>query len=226
VARLFITPREQNFVADLTKELIKDVNGQFIHYYPISYERTASHDVYDESMQKVFDNPIKIDCIVDGDQHEETTVGKFTADTRQLLDVWMQHRDLVDKGINLEIGDYFSYSDIFYEISSTTRQKKIFGQAEHDRGVKVTGTRVREEQFRARLMGPTGRQYSDPDAEQKVFNQQRGYAENAEGETNDVRELVKNEVITQPLTGPREVSERGALADDSHYASSFYDDQE
>ncbi len=39
MARLFVTPREVNFINDLTKELIKDVIGQKIYYYSISESR-------------------------------------------------------------------------------------------------------------------------------------------------------------------------------------------
>ena len=34
MSRLFITQREINFISDITKEIIKDVVGQKIYYYP------------------------------------------------------------------------------------------------------------------------------------------------------------------------------------------------
>ena len=36
MSRLFITPREINFINDVAKELVKDVAGQKIYYFPIS----------------------------------------------------------------------------------------------------------------------------------------------------------------------------------------------
>ena len=36
MARLFITPREINFINDLAKEIVKDVIGQKIYYFSIS----------------------------------------------------------------------------------------------------------------------------------------------------------------------------------------------
>ena len=61
MARLFITPREINFINDLSKEVIKDVIGQKIYYYQISNIKSNVHDVYQESPEKIFDNPIEID---------------------------------------------------------------------------------------------------------------------------------------------------------------------
>ena len=38
--RLFLTPRELNLFSDINKELIKDVIGQVVYYYPISEVKT------------------------------------------------------------------------------------------------------------------------------------------------------------------------------------------
>ena len=72
MARLFITPREMNFISDITKEVIKDVNGQKIMYFPISELKTKAHDVYNEALEKVFDNPVSIDALVDAQYQQET----------------------------------------------------------------------------------------------------------------------------------------------------------
>ena len=49
MARLFITPREIDFISDLTKEVTKDVIGQKIFYYKIREDLTNVHDVYEEA---------------------------------------------------------------------------------------------------------------------------------------------------------------------------------
>ena len=73
------------------------------------------------------------------------------------------------------------------------------------------------------MFGPTSEQYTDDDAVQETFVQQRGQTENRLGETNDVRDLQKNGVLDAPLTGPREVSPKG---DTTNAGSSFYGDDE
>jgi hypothetical protein len=225
VSRLFIGQREINFFSDITKEVIKDVVGQKIYYYPISETKTKSHGVYNESMQKVFDNPIAIDALVDAQYQTDTKISAFGVDQQYKLEVFVQYRDLVEKGINVSIGDFFSFSDIFYEITEETVMRNTYGLPEHRNGVKLVGTKAREGLFAAPIQGPTDITYTDADAVQKKFEQQRGRAENSEGPTGDVRELVKAGVLEPSLTGPKQVSEKGAISDDSHYGSAFYDDE-
>jgi hypothetical protein len=223
MARLFITDREMNFISDLNKEVIKDVNGQVIYVYPISEIKTNTHVVYNEAIQKIYDNPIAIDALVSANYQESTKVGLFGPDAQYRLEVFIQYRDMIDKGINISMGDYFSFSTNFYEITNYNVLKNIFGQAEHRDGIKIVGTKVRESQFKAKLLGPTDISDSSPEGRQTTFVQQRGFAVNSNGETGDVRELQK--IIDVPLTGPSEISEKGSLSDNSHYESSFYDEQ-
>lgn len=221
MARLFITPRELNFISDITKEIIKDVIGQRIFLYPISEHKTKTHGVYNEALQKVFDSPIAIDALVDNNFQSDTKIDQFGIDAQFKIEAFVQHRDLVEKGINVAIGDYFSFSDIFYEITERVFMRNIYGMPEHKDGVKLVGTRVRESQFKALVIGPTDISRPEPDAVQTVFVQQRGEAENREGETADVRDLVRNGVLDAPLTGPKEVS---SLGDKQGVGSAFYDE--
>ena len=221
MARLFITQREMNFISDITKEVIKDVIGQKIYYYPVSESKTKSHDVYAEAIQKIFDNPIALDVLVNNEFQIDTKIDKFGVDTNFKIEVYVQHRDMVEKGISPAIGDYYSFSDVFYEITEYKYMRNIYGQAENIDGVSLVGTRVRESQFKAVLKGPTGIEYSDPDAIQHTFVQQRGLVENAEGPTADVRDLVRQGVLDPPLTGARQVSEKGDVTGAGH---SFYDE--
>ena len=223
MARLFITKREINFISDITKEIVKDVVGQKIYYYPVSETKTKSHEVYDESLKKIFDNPINVDVLVNSEFQTETKINKFGIDTQFTLEVYIQHRDMIEKGINPSIGDYFCFGAIFYEITEYKYMRTIYGQAENIDGVSLIGTRVRESQFKALTNGPTDIKYNDPDAVQDTFVQQRGYATDANGEeTGDVRDLVKNGVLEEPLTGPKQVSPAG---DSTGVGSAFYDEE-
>jgi len=222
MAHLFITPRELNFISDITKEIIKDVIGQKIYYYPISEIKTKTHGVYNEALQKVYDNPIALDALVDSNFQNDTKIDKFGVDAQYKIEVFVQHRDLVDKGINVNIGDFFSFSDVFYEITERTFMRNIYGMPEHKDGVKLVGIKSREGLFVAPLLGPTDIRYTDADAVQTEFEQQRGEFIDANGElTGDKRDLVENGTLDKPLTGPKEVSQRG---EPSRKGSSFYDE--
>ena len=70
MSRLFITSREIQFINDITKEVVKDVIGQQIIYYPISTMKTQVHPVYEEAIEKIFENPIR--CIVTGKDRKST----------------------------------------------------------------------------------------------------------------------------------------------------------
>jgi hypothetical protein len=222
MSRLFITPRELNFISDITKEMIKDVVGQKIYYYAINEIKTKTHEIYNEALRKVFDNPIAIDCLVDSNFQTDTNVNQFGVDSQYKLEVFIQYRDLVDKGITVNIGDFFSFSDVFYEVSERNFMRNIYGMPEHKDGVKLVGLKARDTQFKALVHGPTDIARPEADAVQTTFHQQRGQATNADGPTGDVRDLQNTNVLDKPITGAKEVSPRG---DKDHTGSSaFYDE--
>lgn len=217
MSRLFITHRELNFISDITKELIKDCVGQKIYLYPISEVKTQTHLVYNEAVKKIFDNPIEIEALI-ADPETTTKIDGFGIDRMFKLEVYIQWRDLNDKGISISIGDYFSYGESFYEITEYSLMRNIYGQVEHKDGMKLMAVKVRESQFKAKIFGPTDITYNDPDAVQDEFVQQRGFEENSNGPTNDVRDLQKNGVLEAPITGPHEVSNKsGDIAGPGFY---------
>jgi len=205
MARLFLGPREIDFVADINKEIIKDIIGQAIYLYPISEIKTKIHDVYEEAVDKVFENPVEINAIVDWGDTEVRT-NKFGTETVRTTTVYIQARDMLDRGITLNEGDFYSYGNMFFEIVSRVDQDLIFDQIEYESGTKLIGKEARYGQFVERVQGRVGEFYDTPI---KPFYQQRGFEENKEGKTGDFRVLVKKGTLSVPLTGPKEVSERG-----------------
>jgi|GEM_PF-1080636 len=228
MARLFITPREYNFISDITKEIIKDVVGQKIIYYPISEIKTKTHEVYNEALKKVFDNPIVLDALVNNEFQTETKIDKFGVDAQYRIEAYLQHRDLVEKGISVNIGDFFSFAENFYEIAERNFMRNMYGAAEHKDGIRLVGVKSRQGLFAAPIVGPTDISYTDPDAVQTTFVQQRGEEKDEnENPTGDVRDLVKNGVLDPPLTGPKEVSPKGDAGSSTttyYEGSSFYDE--
>ena len=89
MARLFIGQKEIQFVNDLTKEWIKDVVGQVIHYFPVSSLKSEVHGVYNEAVRKVFENPIKIPARVAQPEWSSKTT-TFGPDIESKLEVMVQ----------------------------------------------------------------------------------------------------------------------------------------
>ena len=230
MSRLVLTQREMNFISDTTKELIKDVVGLKIYYYPINEAKTQTQGPYNEALKKVFDNPIALDCLVDTNFQTDTVTNQFGIDSQFKIEVYLQHRDLVDKNISLSIGDFFSFSDVFYEVAEKVFMRNIYGMPEHKDGVKLIGTKAREEQFKALTLGPTDYGRPDPGAVQTFFQQQRGQptvTEEINGKmvempTGDVRVQQDPNVLGPPITGAKEISQK---SDAEHSGtSSFYDE--
>jgi hypothetical protein len=216
MARLFITPREIDFISDLTKEITKDVIGQKIFYYKIREDLTDVHDIYEEAPEKVFDQPIEIEALVEW-QPEEIVTNRYGSEELSTITIFLHARDLLDKEILVEEGDYFSYGTIFFEITSVIADKNMFGQVEHITGYKVAGKQAREGQIDVRPIGPLGEHIDETDAVQKEFVQQRGLDENKLGKTGDIRQLQKDKKLESPISGPAEIKNDGI-------GSSFYGD--
>lgn len=209
-------------MGDLTKELIKDVVGQKVYYYPINESKTKHDGLYHEATSKVFDGPFAVDALVDVKFQADTKVDQFGVDAQFKIEAYVQWRDVVDKGLTIAIGDFFSYGDVFYEVSEVVFMRNIYGMPEHKDGVRIVGNKARDTQFNAPTIGPTDISRPDPDAVQTTFHQQRGQATNEDGPTGDVRVLQNPNVLDVPITGAKEVSPRG---DTEHSgASAFFDE--
>lgn len=215
MARLFITPREIDFISDITKELIKDVAGQKIYYLRIREDLSDVHNVYEESREKVFDPPIELESLIEWNPNEVRT-NRFGSEEYLSVVAHIHVRDVNDRNINIREGDYFSYDSVYFEITSIVVEKLIFGQVEHISGYKVTGKQLRTGQINIRPIGPLSENYAEPDAVQEVFVQQRGNKTNELGITGDKRALIDQGKLD--ATKPQKVEKDGV-------SSSFYGDE-
>lgn len=183
MGRLFIGQREIDFFNDITKEIIKDIVGQFIIYWPVSALKTKIHPIYNEAVKKIFENPIKIEALV-GQPTWESTIGAFGPEQQNKVEVYFQGRDLEQKNIVISEGDYFTYGEQAYEIVSCVDMSNYFGQIEHNIGFKAIGLLAKKGEF-------TPEKFYKPlnEQEQEHFEQQRGLKENSQGETGDIRDM-------------------------------------
>lgn len=213
MARLFITPKEIDLISDLTKEIHKDIIGQVIYYYPVREDVTAVHDVYEEAVDKIFDAPIEIDARVEWQKSEKTT-DRFGQHSISNITVYLHYRDILDRGLEVREGDFFSYGDNFFEILTVNNDSQVYGQIEHVTGFVLLGRTARKGQLDVRPIGPTEERYSDPDAVQENFTQQRGNKSKG-----DKRQLVSDGTISPPVTGAKSINKIVSNK------SSFYGDE-
>lgn len=218
MARLFITQREVDYFNDLAKEVIKDVIGQQIIYWPVSTLKTKIHPVYNEAVKKIFENPIRVDALV-GQPTWETRINNFGPEQENTLEVWVQNRDLFQKGIEVCEGDFFTYGVLVFEIVSVLDMNNFFGQAEHEVGTKIIGKLARTGEFDPKkFFRPV-----DESRPPTPFEQQRGLPENMDGPTGDVRDV--RERLGDDLApialgeGPRKVD-----VDSTLKANKFYEE--
>tara|TARA_Y100000592_G_C5480679_1_gene325252 strand:+ start:4339 stop:4980 length:642 start_codon:yes stop_codon:yes gene_type:complete len=210
MSRLFITPREIDFIADLTKEITKDVIGDVIYYYKVREDVSEVHDVYEEAPEKVFDPPVEIDARVQWNPREIRT-DRFGYEGIYTTEAYVHYRDMIDRNIKLEEGDYFSYGDNFFEITSIVYDKVIFGQVEHISGYTIKGKQARKGQINFKPHGPTEEIYSDADAVKTEFEQQRGDASKGDkrvlvdqgkiDDTTHVKQQVKEDTSSSSFYG-------------------------
>ena len=218
MARLFVGQRETDFFSDITKELIKDVAGQKIFYYTVREDLSNVHSVYEESVEKVFNPPIEIECLVEW-QPSEVRTTQFGQEQIKTLTVYLHPRDLLDRNIDFRDGDYFSYGQYFFEATSVIYDKIAYGQIERVTSIKVNGKQTRTEHINKIPLGPTSESYTDDIAIQTTFEQQRGQTE------SDTRQLQKDNVLEKPITGPKKVSPDGTKKSINSTGSSFYGDE-
>ena len=210
MARLFITPREIDFIADITKEITKDVIGDVIYYYKVREDVSEVHDIYEEAPEKIFDPPVEIDARVQWNPKEIKT-DRFGYEGIYTTEAYVHYRDMIDRGIKLEEGDYFSYGDNFFEITSILYDKTIFGQVEHISGYTIKGKQARKGQIFTKPLGPTEEIYSDPEAIRDTFEQQRGDTSKGDkrelvsqgkvDDTTHVKQQVKKDTISSSFYG-------------------------
>lgn len=226
--RLFVGYKDIAFINDLQKELIKDVVGQKIYYYAISTMASNIHPVYQESTNKIFENPVALDVLA-GQPNWSTKAFKFGVEQTATLEIIVQARDLLDKHMTLNEGDYFTYGDAAFEIVSYLNLNNIFGQEEYESAYKIIGKLARPGEFDPAKVFPPRKDgpgtFDENEDIQKTFEQQRGLPEDSEGNpTGDVRQLkeILGEDMVEPALGegPRKI-----IKDENGKSNRFsYDD--
>tara|TARA_Y100001973_G_C5147792_1_gene306363 strand:- start:511 stop:990 length:480 start_codon:yes stop_codon:yes gene_type:complete len=144
---LFAGKKERDLVKQVNDELIERVIGQQIVYYPISLEKTDFHPVYGEAIKKSFLPPVRVYALVEyGGNQSNSDV--FGIDKTSTITVSFHKRRLLEEqDLYVREGDFVLYGEQYYEITTITWQRQLFGQIDHRFEIIASCTRAREGLF-------------------------------------------------------------------------------
>ena len=148
---LFAGKKERDLVKQVNDELIEQVVGQQILYYPISLEHTNFHDLYGEAISKTFLPPIRVYALVEFAGLQTSFMNNVGIDKDSSITVHFHKRRLTeDQDLFVRVGDFLSYGDIYYELVSLSEPKQLFGQIDHKFQITATCIKAREGLFDAK----------------------------------------------------------------------------
>ena len=147
---LFTGEKERNLVKQVNDELIERVIGQQVVYYPIDQNITQYNDLYGEAIEKSFLPPIRVYALVDYQSTETKADESVGIDKANTITIYFHKRRLVeDQDLYVREGDFVLYGDYFYEITSISWARQLFGQIDHKFEIVATGYYSREGLFDA-----------------------------------------------------------------------------
>lgn len=147
---LFLGEKERNLVKQVNDELIENVIGQQVLYYPIDLETTLFNDTYGEAINKNFLPPIRIYALVERNTYGTKYLDSMGIEKEYSITVSFHKRRLSeDQNVFVREGDYLLYGDIYYEIMKLEEPVQLFGQVNHIFEIKATCKKARKGIFNA-----------------------------------------------------------------------------
>ena len=147
---LFLGKKERDLVKQVNDELIENVIGQQILYYPIDMETTNFHDMYGEAVQKTFLSPVRVMALVKFENEETSYLEGIGIDSDATISVQFHRRRLIeDQNLFVREGDFILYGKTYYEIVKLSEPRKLFGQVDQTFEIVATCKRARKGLFDA-----------------------------------------------------------------------------
>lgn len=120
---LFGSNRDFGLLTGIARELLQDIIEQEIGYYKFSLQDTQNN-IYGEATDKVFKDPVKLNCFITrGDQ--VITPDDFGPDLTREASFAFIREDLVDAVTVPEVGDVILWHEDYYEVD-TVRENQLF----------------------------------------------------------------------------------------------------
>jgi len=147
---LFLGKKERDLVKQVNDELVENIIGQAILYYPIDMERTDFHDMYGEAVEKTYLSPIRVYALIKFDEESTSYLEGMGIDSDAVITVNFHRRRLTeDQDLYVREGDFILYGKTYYEIVKLSEPRKLFGQVNHTFEISAICKRARKGLFDA-----------------------------------------------------------------------------
>ena len=147
---LFLGKKERDLVKQVNDELVENVIGQAILYYPIDMDRTNFHDMYGEAVEKTYLSPIRVYALIKFDEEATSYMEGMGIDADSKITVNFHRRRLTeDQDLYVREGDFILYGKTYYEIVKLSEPRKLFGQVNHTFEISAICKRARKGLFDA-----------------------------------------------------------------------------
>ena len=147
---LFFGKKERDLVKQVNDELIENIIGQQILYFPIDLQTTNFHDLYGEAIEKTFLPPVRVYAMVEFTDFSTDYLANVGMDKTWEINVHFHKRRLEeDQDMYVREGDFVAYGDYYYEIVKLSEDTKLFGQVHHGFEISARCRRARKGLFDA-----------------------------------------------------------------------------
>ena len=124
---LFGGSRDIDLFRKLNKELINELIDVVVDIYKVDLS-TTKEDVYGESTQKVYKDPVRVACLITGDDQAWGS-DEFGSDVNQAATFAFLRDTLKDTAnIVLEVGDLIKWNANFWEIDGIAENQFVVGK--------------------------------------------------------------------------------------------------
>jgi len=133
-------------LTDFSVELLEIVSKQPIIVYSIEQDDTSAHDLYNESTEKGFRQPVRTYARVEYADPEQA-YSSFGPELKRRISAYFLKYRLHEIGLVIRVGDYLDFNSTFFEVTSVVEPAGYFGLPQYHYAILVNAVQVREEVF-------------------------------------------------------------------------------
>jgi hypothetical protein len=123
---LFGGQRDMSLFNKLNKELINDIIDTEIYYYQVALAETKAN-LYGESKDKLFNQPVKIPCLIERGQAAQISDDFGQSYSREVQFKFLRDT-LVEKNIKPEVGDIIQWNNEYHLVDASYSYQYFAGK--------------------------------------------------------------------------------------------------